>query len=87
MDEAEVTLPTVELQLESVDQGFPWLGGDGSGAVLATILAHDAHRVTYTLTYEVGWPSEQFITIFFCGNCILWGVCVCVFFFRFVFFF
>lgn len=71
-DEAEVTLPTVDLQLESVDQ-LAWLGGDGSGAVLATVLAHDAHRVIYTLTYEVGlayWerPYVTFISVIPSGS-------------------
>jgi hypothetical protein len=71
-DEAEVTLPTVQLQLESVDQ-LAWLGGTGSGAVLATVLARDAHRVIYTLTYEVGlayWerPYVTFISVIPTGS-------------------
>lgn len=70
--EAEITLPTVELRLESVDQ-LAWLGGAGSGAVLATVLARDGQKVTYTLTYEVGlayWerPYVTFISVIPTGS-------------------
>jgi hypothetical protein len=71
-DEAEVTLPTVDLQVENVDQ-LVWLGGTGSGAVLATVLARDARRVIYTLTYEIGiayWerPYVTFISVIPTGS-------------------
>ncbi len=71
-DEAEITLPTVDMQLENVDQ-LAWLGGTGSGAVLATVLARDAQKVTYTLTYEVGlayWerPYVTFISVIPTGS-------------------
>lgn len=71
-DETYITLPTVRLQLETVDQ-LVWLGGTGSGAVLATLRARDAHRVTYTLTYEVGiayWerPYVTFISVIPTGS-------------------
>jgi hypothetical protein len=52
-DDAVVTLPTVSLRLERLDQ-LVWLGGAGSGAVLATVTANDTNGVSYTLTYEVG---------------------------------
>jgi hypothetical protein len=52
-DDAVVTLPTVSLRLERLSQ-LVWLGGAGSGAVMATVTAHDANGVSYTLTYEVG---------------------------------
>jgi len=52
-DDAVVTLPTVSLRLERLGQ-LVWLGGAGSGAVLATVTANDTHGVSYTLTYELG---------------------------------
>jgi len=52
-DDAVVTLPTVSLRLERLAQ-LVWLGGAGSGAVLATVTAHNTHGVSYTLTYELG---------------------------------
>lgn len=71
-DEAYITLPTVELHLEAIEQ-LVWLGGSGSGAVLATLLARDAHKVTYTLTYEVGLtyserPYVTFISVIPTGS-------------------
>jgi hypothetical protein len=52
-DEADVTLPTSRLRLESVEQNL-WVAGPNSGAVLATLSAADARGTTYTLTYELG---------------------------------
>jgi len=52
-DDAIVTLPTVSMHLERLDQ-LAWLGGTNSSAVLATVTARDSKHVTYTLTYEVG---------------------------------
>lgn len=71
-DEAYITLPTVFLQMETVEQ-LVWLGGAGSGAVLVTLMASDANRVTYTLTYEVGlayWerPYVTFISVIPTGS-------------------
>jgi hypothetical protein len=71
-DEAYITLPTVELHLETIEQ-LVWLGGSGSDAVLATLLARDAHKVTYTLTYEVGLtyserPYVTFISVIPTGS-------------------
>jgi len=51
--DAEVTLPTQRLRLESVDQ-LAWLAGSGSRAVLATLTATDGTGATYTLAYELG---------------------------------
>jgi hypothetical protein len=50
---ASVTLPTLTLKVRSV-QRIEWLGGPGSGAVLATVSAVDARGGTYTLAYELG---------------------------------
>jgi hypothetical protein len=71
-DEAHIALPTVDLHLEAIEQ-LVWLGGAGSSAVLATLLASDAHKVTYTLTYEVGlayWerPYVTFISVIPTGS-------------------
>ena len=51
--DADVTLPTLRLSLQSVQQTL-WVGGPGSGAVLATVSAADQRGNTYTLTYELG---------------------------------
>lgn len=51
--DAEVTLPTQKLRLQSVDQ-LGWLAGSGSRAVLATLTASDSTGATYTLAYELG---------------------------------
>jgi hypothetical protein len=51
--DAEVTLPTVRLAVQSVDQTL-WVAGPGSGAVLATVTASDRRGNAYTLTYELG---------------------------------
>ena len=51
--DAEVTLPTQSLRLESVDQ-LGWLARSGSRAVLATVTASDGTGATYTLAYELG---------------------------------
>ncbi len=51
--DATVTLPTVRLAVQSVDQTL-WIAGPGSGAVLATVTAADPRGNTYTLTYELG---------------------------------
>lgn len=51
--EAAVTLPTLALELRRVER-IEWLGGKGSGAVLVTVAAIDAHGGTYTLAYELG---------------------------------
>lgn len=50
---AAVTLPTLRLRVQSVDQ-VTWVGGAGSGAVLATVIATDPRGNAYTLTYELG---------------------------------
>ena len=51
--DAEVTLPTRKLRLESLDQ-LAWVAGSGSRAVLATVTAADDTGATYTLAYELG---------------------------------
>ena len=51
---AVVTVPTIALQVESVDQ-VVWTGqGPDSGAVLVTVTALDGAGGTYRLTYELG---------------------------------
>ena len=50
---AAVTLPTLRLSVQSVDQVL-WVGAPGSGAVLATVTATDRRGNAYTLTYELG---------------------------------
>jgi hypothetical protein len=53
-DDAVVTLPTLALQVASVDQVL-WTGqGPESGAVLASVTATDAAGSSYRLTYELG---------------------------------
>lgn len=51
--DAEVTLPTLVLRVQS-DEQLDWVAGPGSGAVLATVTATDARGNAYTLTYELG---------------------------------
>jgi len=51
--EAVVTLPTVALAVQSVDQ-VAWVGAPSSGAVLVTVTAADSRGDTYTLAYELG---------------------------------
>jgi hypothetical protein len=50
---AEVTLPTLRLRLAEV-QSVQWLGGVGSAAVIATVVATGASAERYTLSYELG---------------------------------
>ncbi len=51
--EADVSLPTRELEVRSVEE-VAWAQGPGSSAVLVTVVARDAQRITWTLTYELG---------------------------------
>ena len=51
--DAVITLPTVALSVESVDQ-VTWVGSPGSGAVLVTVTAGDSRGASYTLAYELG---------------------------------
>jgi hypothetical protein len=51
--DAVVTLPTVKLRVQSI-QNVVWLGGAGSGAVLVTVDVADPRGATYTLSYELG---------------------------------
>ena len=52
--DAAVTVPTIALRVESVDQ-VVWTGqGPDSGAVLVTVTALDGSGGTYRLTYELG---------------------------------
>ncbi|MGD9737307.1 MAG: conjugal transfer protein [Solirubrobacterales bacterium] len=50
---AEVTLPTLPLQLRSLAR-VDWLGRSGARAVLAIVEAVDEGGATYTLAYELG---------------------------------
>jgi Conjugative transposon protein TcpC len=50
---ASVTLPTLSLALQSVDQ-VAWIGRAGSGAVLVTVTASDRDGASYRLAYELG---------------------------------
>jgi hypothetical protein len=61
-DDADVTLPTVDLQVRAVRE-IDWVGGPGSGAVLATATAEAAGGDTYTLTYELGiaWRERPYV--------------------------
>jgi hypothetical protein len=61
-DDAQVTLPTVSLQVRQVS-GVEWVAGPGSGAVLATATAEGPERATYTLTYELGiaWRERPYV--------------------------
>jgi hypothetical protein len=56
--DATVTLPTLALRLQRVER-LAWIGGAGSGAVLATLNAADAGGATYTLTYELGIERRE----------------------------
>lgn len=51
--EAEVSLPTRELAVRSVED-VVWAQGAGSSAVMVTVVARDAERLSWTLTYELG---------------------------------
>jgi hypothetical protein len=55
---AEVTLPTVDLRLTEV-QSVQWLGGPGSAAILATVMASSKSGMTYTLSYELGISNRD----------------------------
>jgi hypothetical protein len=55
---AEVTLPTRRLRLDELES-LLWLGGPGSGAVLATLSASDHGGATYTLSYELGIAHRE----------------------------
>jgi hypothetical protein len=57
-DGAAVTLPTVALRVQSVDQ-VAWIAEPGSGAVLATVTATGPRRETYTLAYELGLAYRE----------------------------
>jgi hypothetical protein len=61
-DDAQVTLPTVDLHVERVD-AIDWIAGPHSGAVLATATAEAAGGATYTLTYELGiaWRERPYV--------------------------
>jgi hypothetical protein len=61
-DDAQVTLPTVSLQVSQVSR-IDWVAGPGSGAVLATATAEGAEGATYTLTYELGiaWRERPYV--------------------------
>lgn len=51
--EAEVSPPTRELRLRSVES-LVWAQGVGSSAVLVTVVAREPGGTTWTLTYELG---------------------------------
>lgn len=55
---AAVTLPTLALEVRSI-QRSEWLGGPGSGAVLATVAAVDERGGAYTLAYELGIATRE----------------------------
>jgi hypothetical protein len=61
-DDADVTLPTIDLQVRAVRE-IDWVAGPGSGAVLATVIAADAEGDTYTLSYELGiaWHERPYV--------------------------
>jgi hypothetical protein len=61
-DDAQVTLPTLVLHLREVAE-VDWVGGPGSGAVLATATAEAPEGPTYTLTYELGiaWHERPYV--------------------------
>jgi hypothetical protein len=61
-DDADVTLPTLDLRVHAVPE-IDWLAGPGSGAVLATAIAADRQGDTYTLTYELGiaWHERPYV--------------------------
>lgn len=56
--DAVISLPTVELGVRSVES-TEWIGQEGSGAVLATVLAEDSRGATYTLAYELGIERRE----------------------------
>ncbi len=65
--DAVVTLPTVVLAVQSVDEVL-WTAGPSSEAVLATVTAEDGTGALYTLTYELGIayrerPYVEFIEV------------------------
>lgn len=51
--DAVVTLPTVQLQVQTVDQVL-WPGPPGSGAVLVNVEASDTQGASHRLSYELG---------------------------------
>lgn len=57
LPEADVSLPTRELDVRSVED-VTWAAGVGSSAVLATVVARDAQRLSWTLTYELGMTAR-----------------------------
>ena len=61
-DEAQVTLPTVSLDVRHLGP-LEWISGPGGGAVLATLTAADAEGDTFTLTYELGiaWHERPYV--------------------------
>jgi hypothetical protein len=61
-DDAQVTLPTISLHVAQVSR-VEWVGGPGSGAVLATATAESLEGDTYTLTYELGiaWHERPYV--------------------------
>lgn len=66
--DAVVTLPTVVLAVQSVDEVVWAAEGSASGAVLATVTAEDRAGAMYTLTYELGIayrerPYVEFIEV------------------------
>jgi len=50
---AEVSLPTIELRLRSLEE-LVWAAGVGTSAVLATAVVRDPSGTAWTLTYELG---------------------------------
>lgn len=55
---AAVGLPTVTLGVRELE-ALGWLGGPGSGALLATVAAEDRRGAAYTLTYEIGIERRE----------------------------
>ena len=55
---AAVTLPTLALEVRSI-QRSEWLGGPGSGAVLATVAAVDERGGAYTLPTNSASPTRE----------------------------
>lgn len=55
---ASVTLPTLALRVRSIER-IEWIGGAGSGAVLATASAVDERAAAYTLAYELGIAQRE----------------------------
>lgn len=56
--EAVVSLPAMALSAGGLET-LGWIGGPGSGAVLATVAAEDRHGATYTLSYELGIERRE----------------------------